>query len=357
MPRKSLREVINNFRSNVLGIRVKPNPRKSTRNTTLGNMLDGFEGSTLIDISEIEKFRAISDDRNSVYRIFDEMSLDSTVSTVLEMYTDDATQYNSKGLVVWVESDDENISRYSNRLLDVLKINSNAWSHVYNMIKYGDVYIELFRDNEIEDKPNPTSNMNNANVDVVDKVIGSKLSEYIEAEPNPATIYDIMSRGKTIGFIKTPESDFVDPVDPTYNTFHRDARKADVTEVLPPDKYIHIALALNTTRFPEKLQLAFRNDNISELDPDYGSITYKEYNINRGRSILHNVYRIYRELKLMEDSLLLNRVTRSSIIRLLQIEVGDMPKSQVREMLKRIKSMIEQKNFMDKTQVRKNIIR
>ena len=50
----------------------------------------------------------------------------------------------------------------------------------------------------------------------------------------------------------------------------------------------------------------------------------------------------------MEDAILLNRVTRSSIIRIMQIEVGDMPKSQARELLKRVKTLIEQKNYMEK---------
>lgn len=49
----------------------------------------------------------------------------------------------------------------------------------------------------------------------------------------------------------------------------------------------------------------------------------------------------------MEDSVLLNRVTRSAITRILQIEVGDMPRPQVREKLRQVKQMVEQRNFMD----------
>ena len=41
--------------------------------------------------------------------------------------------------------------------------------------------------------------------------------------------------------------------------------------------------------------------------------------------------------------MLLNRVTKSSIIRLINIEVGDMPKEQVGPFLQRIKALMEQK--------------
>ena len=50
----------------------------------------------------------------------------------------------------------------------------------------------------------------------------------------------------------------------------------------------------------------------------------------------------------MKDSLLLNRINRSSRVRVLQVEVGDVPKNEKSLMLKRLKDKIEQKNLMDK---------
>jgi hypothetical protein len=67
------------------------------------------------------------------------------------------------------------------------------------------------------------------------------------------------------------------------------------------------------------------------------------YVVRRGQSLLYNVYKTWRELSLLENSLLLNRVTKSSIVRIIQVEVGDMPKESVGPHLMGIKNMIEQK--------------
>ena len=53
---------------------------------------------------------------------------------------------------------------------------------------------------------------------------------------------------------------------------------------------------------------------------------------------------------MMKDSLLLNRINRSSRVRIIQVEVGDLPKNEKSLMLKRLKDKIEQKNLMDKQQ-------
>ena len=46
--------------------------------------------------------------------------------------------------------------------------------------------------------------------------------------------------------------------------------------------------------------------------------------------------------------MLLNRITKSSIIRLINVEVGDMPKPEVESLLRRVKNMIEQKIALNK---------
>ena len=50
---------------------------------------------------------------------------------------------------------------------------------------------------------------------------------------------------------------------------------------------------------------------------------------------------------MLEDSVLLNRITKSSIVRTIQVEVGDMPKTQVQNTLTRIKNLMEQKSAIN----------
>ena len=52
-------------------------------------------------------------------------------------------------------------------------------------------------------------------------------------------------------------------------------------------------------------------------------------------------------MTLLENSVLLNRITKSAIVRVLNVEVGDMPKEQASNLLSRLKAQIEQKTALD----------
>lgn len=336
--RKVLKEAI-------YGVRVKPNDSSpkipiAKDKDSLVNIIDSddLELFNLTDLSQINSFRTLSLDRNEQYNVYDMMAEDSIIASALELYADDATQYSSKGSIIWAESDDTDISAFANNLIDDLNLNQNAWSHIYSMIKYGDLYLETFRDEELMNL-NPVSNVEGSNIDIHKKSLGSRLESHIEVVSDPSEIFDLSSHGKTVGFIRVPNNITEENHIGTSYKLGTDIE----TVVLPPDKYIHLILNSRIDRHPETIDLSFRNDN------DEDDIITNRYNVLRGKSILHDVYKSFRELRLMEDSILLNRVTRSSIIRIMQVEVGDMPKAQSRELLKRMKNLIEQKNYMDKS--------
>ncbi len=52
-------------------------------------------------------------------------------------------------------------------------------------------------------------------------------------------------------------------------------------------------------------------------------------------------------MSLLEDAIILNRLTKSSVVRIIQVEVGDMPKDMISSHLQSIKSMMEQKGALD----------
>jgi len=333
----------------VLRVRVKGNPGINKMPNTAGtpsdlvNIVDEIDknNSLVGNLSDLQEFRELSSDAEARYRIFDEMEKDSVISSALDMYADDATQYNRDGNVIWAESDDPDISAFANRLIDIFQLNTNAWSHIRSLVKYGDLYLELFRDDEGSDDANPYG-LDDAGTSTTMQVYrpkkGSELEEYIERVENPSTVYELTRKGKTVGFVKTKENN-TNSLDPKY--FYQTIQVSDEDILMPSDKYVHMYLAGNE-RFGQTVDIEVSNDS--------GDTKLIKYKVNRGKSILNDVYKSYQELKLMEDALLLNRVTRSSIIRILQIEMGDMPKSQAREVLKRFKTIIEQKNFMDKTE-------
>lgn len=319
------------FMEDVLRIRIKPNPNTGDDGDGIIDEVTGAleDGSHLLDIAGLNEFRTIADDRENQYKIFDEMAHDSIIASALEMYADDSTQYSEKGEIIWAESEDSDVAAFANQLIEELNLNKVAWSHIYSLVKYGDLYLETFSDLD------ETEREIDGSTSVMVEKEGSKLDRYIEMVPNPAEIFDLQEKGKVAGFIRTPKRDQGTENYFTSNRFYQTQK----TLLLRPDKFIHIPLSTNTDRYPEYFKLV-----VDGKDDEEG----KEYRIVRGKSILHDIFKIYKECRLMEDAILLNRVTRSSIIRIMQVEIGDMPKTEVREKLKRIKQMVEQKNFMDK---------
>jgi len=387
MPRRTLREVLND---GFLGMRIKPIPDKEDQLPVsrkgkgivdlLGELIDS---GTLADLSQLSTFRNIATDRESLYQVYDEMRNDSVIASALEMYADDATQYNRDGSVIWADSQDPNIAAFANRLIDVLDINKNAWSHIYSLVTYGDVYLETFTDDPLDNEDLENDPLfHQALINLKPKNVGYKMQEYIEMHANPAEIFDLVKRGKTVGFVKSPMPDKVETNNYSFKSSYVMNNVNSNTEIVyDPRKFIHISIGNDINRYPESVSINFnidpsmfnkdkdkdkdkrdprvndgtnvRNNNgvirTSSGSGGTGSgVTTKTYSVKRGQSILQDIYTTYQIVSLMEDAILLNRVTRSSIIRLLQVEVGDMTKSQVNTVLKRLKQMIEQRNMMDK---------
>lgn len=308
-----------------------------------GSSIDSFYPAT-----QLAAFRQIAQDRDQQYDAYDEMATDSVIAAALEIYADDATQEDEKGRVIWVESEDEEIMRAGNRLLKILEIPDRAWKHIYMACKYGDFYLKLYRRNaegdfdeeEYEDDISTSKNKSTYSTRIVndkreyknDKVFIPQYLEYCEDVPDPATIFDLRRRGKCAGFVEVKVDHNNENL--ALNTFK--TYSIEDCKVYRPDRFIHISISETLSRQKEGIT----------LDIDGSQVTY---DVNRGKSILYDVYPIQKELQLLEDSLLLNRLTRSSLIRMLEIEVGDMPKKEANDYLRRIKNLIEQHISLDKT--------
>ena len=335
-------------------IRIVPKPDNSNNISIAGKgktfkdiVSSDIEKGFMVDVASLNSFRTLSNDREFQYQVYDDMKADAVVAAALEMYADDATQYDSEGRIIWVESDDPDVAAFGNRLISILDIEDNAWSHIYSLCLYGDLYLETFKNVSTNDRlPDLLVEplQNSGNIYIQRKINGSYLEEYIEEVSNPANIYDLQRKGKTVGFIEVPrlEDDTTKLSGMTISQINIDSQYGNDVHVLDPDKYVHIMLSAETDRFPETVTVTSSSCNNNNEDD-----LKLKLKVKRGKSILQDVYKTYQELKLMEDSLLLNRITRSSIIRLLQVEVGDMPKSQVSQLIKRLKDKIEQKNIMD----------
>lgn len=324
------------------------------RNSMVNKMNEAIALGKRVDLSDLLNVSFLKGDRNTKYSAFEEMVADGRIGAAIEMYANDTVQYNHDGKVIWVESSDSEVAKYANKLLSDLNIPENLWSYAYCMWLYGDVYLETFANTSLNNtkptllvEPSPI----NGNVRTQIPIQGSKLERYVEKVPNSAEVYDLQYKGKTSGFIRCPD----DTVQGKFsnNTYMYSGIATNV-DVLSPTKFIHICLAPNINRFPEKFRLI--KDEVETTDTQgridaskiEGSGGDLAFSVKSGQSILENVYGAYQTLKLKEESVLLERVTKSSITRVIQVELGDLPESKKKQKLQEIKNQIEQQLIMNK---------
>lgn len=299
--------------------------------------------SRTIDLNTINSFSNTSQSRDSVNSMIDSMCEDSTISAVLETYAEDATEYNDEGKVVWCESSNPDVTKYITFLLDTMNVDKHIYKWTHSLCKYGDLYLRLFRESDYKDDglfddipKNEKKEKKPLNEDIKVKVYSQNDSyvPYVEMWANPSEVFELVKHGKTYAYVQADvnassskgSSDFAQSM--SYYNFN----KGDVCIHSATD-FVHASLEDNSSRTPEKV-------TIVRGDKDKPDLTYS---VKRGQSLLYNVYKTWRELSLLENSLLLNRVTKSSIVRIISVEVGDMPKESVGPHLMGIKNMIEQK--------------
>ena len=308
-----------------------------------------------LDIAALERFTSISNARDQVYQLIDTMAQDSSVSAILRTYTEDVCEPADNGHIIWCEADDPKISKFINYILNIMNADKNMYSWTYSLLKYGDVYLRLYRESDYRDDLFKSDNVDNAysarNVlnENLDEAVRLNLhsgsdpySYYVEAVDDPGTIFELNKFGKTYGYIEVPNSETNASAITTYSEMatsgvYNFRMKSTDVNVYQADDFVHACLEDNYTRFPETVEL-FLGDEGGKS---------QSYRVRRGKSLLYDSYKIWREKSLLENAALLNRVTRSSIVRKVAVEVGDMPKEQVQLTLRRVKDMMEQKGAIN----------
>lgn len=312
----------------------------SNREDLTTKQIEDAGNGSLIDMDAINKFRTLSTDRQEKYSDYENLLSDATIAAAIEMYADDSTQYDYRtGKIIWAESEEPEIAKAANRLIDVLGINDNAWTHIYALCTYGDVYLRLYRKGDVSDYTEQalTQIDGQTSVRVKPQDESRKMEEYVEYVDDPATMYDLQIKGKTAGFIRMINSE-VENSSSYYASIVNKTLDLQDVNMYDRTSFVHICLSGNIDRHPELITLT---------NSEKGTVDV--YKVKSGKSILADAYEASQTVKLLEDSMMLSRVTKSALVRILQIEVGDMPKSEVESLLRRVKNMIEQKMALNKT--------
>ena len=355
--------------SSELGKKINPVPKPETNigidtDDEFYQSLIDASTSAAIDITQFDDFSHVSQSRETLYQVLDTMAEDSMVSAMLETYTEDATEPNEQGQIVWAEASDSSIAKYVGFLLTSLNVDKNIYKWVHSLIKYGDLYLRLYRQSDFQgdlfddDENDPSKSRTklhekfthldeseNSEQRLDEQVFikayepSDRLVNYIDDVANPGEMFELTRFGKSYAYVKANSTPMMSNRDSSNSRLTQPYRfrRKDV-QIYNAVTFVHASLQDDTPRVPEQLQL-YRNELDIE-DPDTSPYIYT---VRRGQSILYNAYKIWRQMMLLENALLLNRLTKSSILRVIEVEVADMPKERIRPHLQRIKSLIEQK--------------
>lgn len=330
--------------------------------------------SNKLDISAFDSFDQTARSRDEIYSLLDTMCQDVTMAAVLETYSEDATETNEDGRIVWVDSADADISSYITYLLDSMKVDKNVYNWVHSLCKYGDVYLRIYRESEYDDKlfnkrqlkdiKKKTKILESYSVDSPDlDTPSTSLAEevkikayskndhfvhYLEMQPNPAIIFELTKFGKSYAYIKTNTQ--LTSASTSYNpmgtmgasagylqAINYKFNKGDIN-VYAATEFVHGCLEDDSSRIPEEVTIT-TGEVGADSQKESNSSTYT---VKRGKSLFYDLFKIWREMTLLENSVLLNRVTKSSVVRAIGVEIGDMPKEQVAPHLQGIKKLFEQ---------------
>ena len=344
-------------------IKTVPTPARNigvdTHDTFFSNIIEAGE-SNQMDMTKLQSFLQIAQTRDQLYQLLDTMSEDPIISAILETYAEDATETNDSGQIVWCESEDPEIVKYVMYLLDTMNVDKNAYKWVYTLCKYGDLYIRLFRTSDIQDalfdkQDKDRKKLNeqfrsvsgstqelNEDINVIVYPDNDKYVHYVESMANPAQMFELTQFGKSYAYIqaKTPFNTSTQET-AYFNTYQKYQFQQSDIDVYDATTFVHAALEDSGNRSPEEVEIF--TGKSEEGNPQLSL----KYSVRRGQSLLYNTFKVWRELMLLENSLLLNRITKSSIVRIVGVEVGDMPKEEIGPKLRSIKQLIEQKSALN----------
>jgi hypothetical protein len=232
--------------------------------------------------------------RTMIYSDYDTMDYDAIIASALDIISDECTLKNDMGEVLQIRSSNEDIQKILyNLFYDVLNIEFNLWSWIRQMNKYGDFFLKL----EIAEK------FGVYNVIPYTAYHIQRQENYDPEHPN-----SVRFKYSPEGFYSGGSGYYGVP-----NTFEKDQN------AIYFDNYEIVHFRLIT------------------------DVNYLPY----GRSYLEPARRLFKQYILMEDAMLINRISRSPDRRIFYINVGSIPPNEVENFMQKTISTLKRTPLID----------
>jgi hypothetical protein len=225
--------------------------------------------------------------RLELFRDYEAMDTDSIISSALDIYADECTAKNEFGDVLAIKTSNPKVQKVLHNLFyDVLNIEFNLWPWIRNTVKYGDFFLHL-------------------NIAEKYGVIGV----------DPISPYEII------------REENYDPENPHAVRFKRDYTALSSRQ--------HIAAVNQNAETFDNYEIAhFR------LLTDTNFLPY-------GRSIIEPSRKVWKQITLMEDAMLIHRIMRAPDKRVFKIDIGNIPPNEVDAYMEAMINKMKKVPYMD----------
>ena len=250
------------------------------------NLVDRFMKMRVTNYGtgQMESSMAYQQVRIDLFRDYDSMDMDPILHAALNTYADETSARNEMGNVLKIHHEDDNIKQIlENLFYDVLNVEFNLWPWTRNLVKYGDFYLQL----------EMAENIGIVNVLPMSTYEMSRIEGFDQENP------------QRVKFVYAP---YQNP----YNAVGQTAKK----------EYENYEIA------------HFRLNNDSNFLP-------------YGKSMLEGGRRVWKQLMLMEDAMLIHRVMRAPEKRIFKVDVGNIPPNEVDNYMQKIINGSKKVPFID----------
>lgn len=254
-----------------------------TRENRLEDIFSNRENNILASL------RQLSNDRESRIKDYNEMLKDGITLSAVELIAEDASLIDQDtNLAAWVESSDnpDFAEMATDFLRNKLRVNDVIYPIAFNIVAYGECFLDT----------------NYSNIGYRKEY---SVGDYFTIT-EPEDVIHIYRYGVPLGYLH---------------------RKDQVTDKLLPERsYIH-----------------FISDRSNKEYLDENSNSYIQY----GASFLEAARPYYKQRQLLDDLLILARLTRSSFYRLFSVDVGAASSQDTARMMRELKTAVSSKQSIN----------
>ena len=282
------------FQSNVVirkteSGQIKVKDIDMTQNALTNNFIDRYSrlmnNSSTQYANKYNSRNAYDVARKELFKDYEVMDSDSIISSALDIYCDESTISNVENDILKIKSDNPKVTKILHNLFyNIINIDFNLWSWIRNMVKYGDFFLQL----DILDKHGVV------NVKPLSPYIVYRMEDHDPSSPNLVQFEIEDTSAKNSKPFSKPEMNLKE----SYEIAH------------------------------------FR------LLSDTNFIPY-------GKSMLEGARKVFKQLTLMEDAMMIHRIMRAPEKRIFKVDIGNIPPNEVENFMNKIINKMKKTPVID----------